>query len=59
MASLISEAELIVIPETGHVPTLIRAKAVTEGIMQLLQQIAHTHSTTSGERCNTTDEVYP
>lgn len=36
MASLIPEANLIVIPDTGHVPTLTRPEAVVDGINQLL-----------------------
>ncbi len=36
MADLISDAELIVLPDTGHVPTLNRPEAVATAINQLL-----------------------
>jgi pimeloyl-ACP methyl ester carboxylesterase len=36
MADLISNAELIVLPDTGHVPTLNRPEAVAAAIDQVL-----------------------
>ncbi|MFV1999192.1 MAG: alpha/beta fold hydrolase, partial [Acidimicrobiia bacterium] len=37
MADLISGAKLIVLPDTGHVPTLTRPEAVAEAIIKLIQ----------------------